>query len=663
MGRSGFRFYLMIFYICLGIYPEIQLAQADEPGEKYWIFLKDKNLTALKKQHMDAAQLEIQGRAILRRAKVNPDTLFDWYDLTLNENYLVQLKTYNIHPIVISRWLNAVSARLDSSQVVRVQQLPFVIQVIPVQQFIRKEPQLPAGEPPFFKFAPHEYDYGLSYAHNEMMKIPAVHDLGITGHDVLILMLDSGFYFKDHSAFSTIDVVDEFDFLFQDVITQNETGQDISGQHDHGTQTLAVIGAFAPGDLIGPAFSSQFILAKTEDVRQETIVEEDNWVAGLEWGERYGAQIASSSLGYNNWYTYENFDGNTAITTRAADIAVKKGMVVVNSMGNEGNRPGSIVAPADGDSVIAVGAVSSSNTLANFSSIGPTWDQRIKPDVVAPGIFVRTVNVNSTSEFSFENGTSFSCPFVAGVAALVLSTHPELTPVEVRDALRLTADRADIPDNNYGWGIVNALDAVLYHGMVFSNRPKIENVENNQVTIKIKICTQSVSSPAVAFLHFKSGTANADSIMMEKTPVPFEYQATLIKTENIQFYFSAKDSLDEYRRHPYNAPIMTFKFSGSNAVLFDADKKFLLLQNYPNPFQKITFLPYYITQEGRVSLKIYNLLGQLLCTVFDRQIKPGYYQAIWYGVDNEQNMLPNGIYFAVLSSRGASHTKKIILLR
>ncbi|MBN2091085.1 S8 family serine peptidase, partial [candidate division KSB1 bacterium] len=643
MVRGGFLFYFIIFCFWLNSVFDLNV-HANNSGEKYWIFLSDKNTNALKKQQMDAAELDIQNRAVLRRAKINPDILFDWHDLAIHSDYLRQLEKHDIHPLVVSRWLNAVSAILDSFQLEQVQQLPFVKQVIPVQSYFRKEPPAPTEAPLFPKFEPHDYDYGLSYTHNEMMKVPAVHDLGITGHDVLILMLDSGFSYKNHEAFAQLDVIDEFDFLFQDANTQNEEGLDASSQHNHGTQTLSVIGAFAPGNLIGPAFSSQFILAKTEDVRREVIVEEDNWVAGLEWGERYGADIASSSLGYNDWYTYENFDGNTAITTRAADIAVKKGMVVVNSMGNEGNQAGSIIAPADADSVIAVGAVSSSNTLAYFSSIGPTWDQRIKPDVVAPGVSVRMVSLKSTTDYTFENGTSFSCPLAAGVAALILSAHPELTPIQVRDALRTTADRAEAPNNYVGWGLVNALEAILYHGMVFSNRPTIENPDNNHIVIKIKICTQSISSPNLAFLHFRSGTASPDSIKMEKTSVPFEFKATLAKSENLHIYFSAKDSAGEYRLHPYKAPTTSFRVTGSNPVLFDADKKFLLLQNYPNPFKKFTLLPYYITEEGRVNLKIYNLLGQVVCTLFDRQIKPGDYQAIWYGVDNEQNIVPNGIY-------------------
>ncbi len=662
MVRGGFLFYFIIFCFWLNLAFDLNV-HANNSGEKYWIFLSDKNTNALKKQQMDAAELDIQNRALWRRAKINADMILDWYDLAINSTYLYQLEKLDIRPLVISRWLNAVSAILDSIQLEQLRHLPFVKRVIPVQSYFRKEPPAPTEAPLFPKFAPHDYDYGLSYTHNEMIKVPAVHDLGITGHDVLILMLDSGFSYKNHEAFAQLDVIDEFDFLFQDTNTQNEAGQDVSGQHNHGTQTLSVIGGFAPGYLIGPAFTSQFILAKTEDVSREVVIEEDHWVAGLEWGERYGADIASSSLGYNNWYTYENFDGNTAITTLAADIAVRKGMVVVNSMGNEGNHPGSIVAPADGDSVIAVGAVSSSNELANFSSIGPTWDQRIKPDVVAPGVLVRMVSLKSPTSYTFENGTSFSCPLTAGVAALVLSAHPELTPIQVRDALRQTADRADAPNNSVGWGLVNALEAVLYHGMAFSNRPTIENIENNQIVIKIKICTPSISSPNAAFLHFRSSVTRPDSIKMEKTAVSFEYKAILAKFENLHIYFSAKDSVAGYRLHPYHAPTTTFKITGANPVLFNADKKFILLQNFPNPFSKFTFLPYYITEEGQVSLKIYNILGQLVCILFDRQIKPGYYQAVWYGLDEEQNVMPNGIYLGVLSSHGSSYTRKIILLR
>ena len=141
-----------------------------------------------------------------------------------------------------------------------------------------------------------------------------------------------------------------------------------------------------PGSLIGPAFKSEYLLAKTEMVEQEIQAEEDNYVAGLEWGEENGAQVVSTSLGYLDWYTYEDLDGNTVVTTNAIDIAVRLGLTCVTAAGNEGNSSWYyIIAPADADSVISVGAVNVNDMLATFSSHGPTYDGRIKPEVCARG--------------------------------------------------------------------------------------------------------------------------------------------------------------------------------------------------------------------------------------------------------------------------------------
>ncbi len=205
--------------------------------------------------------------------------------------------------------------------------------------------------------------------------------------------------------------------------------------------------------------------------------EEDLWVAGLEWEERLGADIVSSSLGYNNWYTYANMDGQTATTTKAAKVAARKGVLVVNAMGNEGNyqdarthTTGTMIAPADADSIVSVGAVDSGLRIASFSSTGPTADGRVKPEVVAQG--VSDYVVSGTSGYQVGSGTSFSTPLTAGVAALVLSAHPTLTPMQVRDRLTSTARAlydssngiVSQPNNFFGWGILDALKAVGFNG-------------------------------------------------------------------------------------------------------------------------------------------------------------------------------------------------------
>ncbi len=369
----------------------------------------------------------------------------------------------------VSRWMNAVSVSATPEQLESLEKLPFVSRIEPVRKMVR--PPLPAvtpfdGSPTMMKSNAHQLDYGPSYNQLALMNVPALHDLGYSGKDVIVLMLDTGFY-KDHESLLPERILAEYDFLNNDGETQNESQEDDKySQHNHGTNTYTALGGYSPGHLIGPAYQCSYLLAKTESNAFENITEEDNYVAGLEWGERLGADIVSSSLGYLDWYTYEDLDGLTAVTTRAVLWATRLGMLVVTGAGNErtnSNWGGYIIAPADADSIITVGAVDQEGNIAYLSSHGPTYDGRIKPEVVAQGINVACANPSGTSEYTFKSGTSLSTPLVAGSAALLLEAHPTWRPEDVRIALMATSNRAHLPDNDYGWGIPNVLAALDYN--------------------------------------------------------------------------------------------------------------------------------------------------------------------------------------------------------
>jgi subtilisin family serine protease len=295
--------------------------------------------------------------------------------------------------------------------------------------------------------------------------VPAAHDLGLHGEGVMVAVFDTGFDTLFHEAFAAMSIVDRHDFVNGDDDVAN--GGD-RGEGSHGTATLSVLGGYAPGHLIGPAFNATFLLAKTEDTSSETPVEEDNWAAAAEWAEARGADVISSSLGYLTYdpgfpsYTADDMNGQTAISTRAADLAGERGVVVVNSAGNAGPSTvhNTLGAPADGRLVLTVGAVTSVGLRAPFSSVGPTADGRIKPDVAAQGVAVITAAPGTPSGYTSLNGTSFSCPLTAGVVALVLQARPSASVSEVEDVLRATASQAAQPDNLLGWGIVNAGRAV-----------------------------------------------------------------------------------------------------------------------------------------------------------------------------------------------------------
>jgi subtilisin family serine protease len=283
-------------------------------------------------------------------------------------------------------------------------------------------------------------------------------------------MLDTGFKNFTHQALDHLDIQATWDFVNDDPNVFDEDGQ--MGIGNHGTQTLGTIGGFYPGELIGPAYGASYILGKTENTEWERHIEEDHWVAGAEWADTLGADIISSSLGYRyefthgeENYTSEDMDGETAIVTQGANIAASRGILIVNSAGNEGPAlPGenTIIAPADSPNVLAAGAVLPSGLRVDFSSVGPTADGRIKPDVMAQGYYVYTVEIGGQSIYDSVDGTSFACPLVAGVSALILEINPTWTNYDIMKAIKSTADNFSSPDNEYGYGIVDAYGAAFY---------------------------------------------------------------------------------------------------------------------------------------------------------------------------------------------------------
>ena len=279
-------------------------------------------------------------------------------------------------------------------------------------------------------------------------------DRGIDATGVRILILDTGFN-TSNPAFTGITITAQHDFVFGDSIVRDEPGKDAAGAQFHGTATWSLFAGDVPGRLHGIARGASFLLAKTEDVRSETRVEEDNYVAALEWADSIGVDIASSSLAYlvfDNGFSYtpSQVNGDVAVTTVAADKAAQRGILVVTAAGNNGPGFRSIWTPADGDSVLGIGAEDSLGTIAFFSSRGPTADGRLKPDFTAPGVAVCVVT--DTGQVRRLDGTSFATPLIAASAALVKQLHPTLAPMQIRDAFRSVGNHRAKPDSTYGWG-------------------------------------------------------------------------------------------------------------------------------------------------------------------------------------------------------------------
>lgn len=451
---------LPLVLICLTID-----SQAQNPG-KYWLFFADKGPHELQQANLLKAQSALQPRARFRHKKLMPPPrTADETDLPVYAGYIEELQRLGCVIEWPSRWLNAVSARLSPEQLAVVSNLGFVVRVQPVGKRDRsRDPEIRQEDAPGARKSASSMDYGLSFDQNALIQVPSVHERGNNGDGVLIAVFDTGFRLN-HECLDHLNVVAAYDFINRDSNVDLDSLQDLNAQISHGTKVLSVLAGHAPGSLIGPAYGASIALAKTEDVSSETAVEEDYYIAALEWADSLGVDIVTSSLSYLDWYTYEDMDGDTAPISTAVDVAVKKGLVVVTAAGNEGMSDWRYIsAPADADSVIAVGAVDRRGAIASFSSYGPTFDGRLKPEVTAMGVGNICAQVPGpeglSTAYTSGSGTSFAAPMAAGAAALLLAEVPELEPMQVRQALMETATQNANPDNRYGCGIVQ-IDAAI----------------------------------------------------------------------------------------------------------------------------------------------------------------------------------------------------------
>lgn len=470
-----------------------------DSSSSFWIFFKDKGPIeqGVYEKMLQKNILRFPERTIGRRSLRGNGTLTDFSDLPVYQWYIDSLRSTGAKIRTESRWLNAVSVLATAKDIERISEFDFVQKIQKVATFYRPLPEIGKKAPEYKKsLTPGILDYGPSYAQLLQIHVPELHRLGYSGRGIRIGMLDTG-YFLDHHAFQHLldsnRIIATRDFINGGTNVEDPAGQ----QTIHGTYTLSALAGYVPDTLIGPAYNSEFVLAKTEIVLQEIQQEEDYWVAGIEWEESLGVDIVSSSLGYNRFddgtgYTWADLNGHTAVTTVAAEMAVSKGVIVVNSAGNERNTPWHyIITPADGDSVIAVGAVDLNGNIASFSSVGFPWDfqnGKIKPDVCACG--VGTFCANAGGSYSNVSGTSLSTPLAAGACALILQTDTTLKPIQLRERLWQTAYGVASPDTLYGYGIVDATRAAGFNYALVETEEKIfafPNPFEDNLTVLVKV--------------------------------------------------------------------------------------------------------------------------------------------------------------------------------
>jgi hypothetical protein len=649
---------------------------------KVWIFFDDHGEQNPSDLGDALSKVEISDRALKRRLNRSRGPLFDHRDLPVHSAYLDELRSLGIRLKRTSKYLNAVSANATPHQIRRIAELPFVAKVDKVHTFFRKPPQdlMREGERSSQrstfssdgrKSSVHAAIYGPSYKQIDLINVIPLHDNNFHGEGVLVAMLDTG-YNRSHEALDHLNIIAEWDFIFEDSVTKNQPG-DVSNQHHHGTYTLSALGGYAPGELIGPAWAADFALAKTERMWEEVQGEEDDYVRALEWAESLGAEVVSSSLGYFDWYTYEDMDGNTAVTTIAADIAAAKGVTIVTAAGNEGPLPWpGIIAPCDGDSVIAVGAVDSNGVLVGFSSRGPAYDGRIKPDVMAMGTAVVSAAPYDSLSYLRTQGTSLSTPLVAGSVALLLQMHPHWTPIDVWTALTNEASNAATPDNDYGWGIIDAYASAL-NGATGIMKGVVLNSKVMNGRVEISLMMPGASGTLL--------TLQRRDMQIDESYgwTPYIDVMEKIYVDSITPYVFTEElpgGIYEYRAQLVSDPSIV-----SHAIDVRIPLRARLGQSYPNPFVRgrsagLT-IPYAmggipirrseshdLSEYTDASLIIYDVTGARVRTLFEGVLlPPGEYDTSWSGLDDRGVLVASGVYYYRLSAGSNILTRKLVFLR
>lgn len=430
-------------------------AQAQIATDIYWVQFTDK---ANSPYSIDNPEAFLSQRALQRRA--NQGIGIDEYDLPVNPQYLQAVASCGAELINPSKWLNGVSVHVTNPSVIdAINALDFV-------EVVRNCPNNPKAQERKESWLANEMKpvegnrgmhgfYGGAELQVTQLNVNLLHDLGYDGTGVVIAVLDGGFEgTPSHTCFNNMRQEGRL-LGVRDFVYGSET---VYSQSTHGTSCLSTMAAYEPNEMVGTAPKASYYLFHTEDGRSENIVEEYNWVSGAEYADSLGVDICSTSLGYidfdmSQWdHPFAHYDGRTAPMTIGSEIAASRGMICVTSAGNEGDGVCTLGIPGDAEHILTIGAVDGSGNRAWFSSVGPTYDGRIKPDVMAmgEGTYVAT---NGWWPYYNGNGTSFSCPVMAGAVACLRQAYPNATVHEICDVVRSCGNRADNPDSKYGYGI------------------------------------------------------------------------------------------------------------------------------------------------------------------------------------------------------------------
>ncbi|MDY0083709.1 MAG: S8 family serine peptidase [Ignavibacteriaceae bacterium] len=641
--------------------------------DKYFIYFKDKgpenSYNQLNKNSAgyQEALNSLTEKAVERRIKNMGEEYITFEDLKIFTDYKSEIENLGVKIIRELNWFNSVSAYLNSYQIELIKQLPYVKSVEPVKKLFYKNDFKYEIDNSLLKLSDTTYNYGLAYKQVNLSGIPFIHSKNISGQNVLIGILDSGFDWKYHESLKNKNVIAEYDFVFDDSVTANQSG-DIQSQDRHGTYVFSLLAGSTDSIVIGPAFNSSFILAKTEDVRSESQVEEDNYAAALIWMESLGVDITTSSLGYNEFddnnssYSYSDMDGKTTIVTRAVNLAYLRGVSTFTSAGNEGNTKWKyITAPADGYNIISVGAVDEQGNIASFSSRGPTYDGRIKPEVVACGVNDYGALAHTENSYMFASGTSASAPIASGIVALLLSAFPHLKNEQIRNIILESSSNSLNPDNNIGYGIISAKNAIEF--------PNLQRISNEFILHKM-IFEDKIKESSVDIV-FKIADDLLQPFNMTESN-KYDYIFSFPQKSNgevLQFYITYSDSLNNFYRNPesgfyrfvYGTEVISLNLETQQYQSYNEVSEF-----FPNPFIPADHKTAQIrfNSSGNELFKIFIIDGAGQ-KVIERNISTvsGDNLFEWDGFSDRGYLCASGVYYALIQFSGKEYGRKLVLLK
>lgn len=675
------------------------LSMSNLNAETWRVKLKDKGqgTFSLGSALYEEAINSLNQKSLDRRKKHIPQNqlLVSMEDVPINTHYVSQIKSTGAVVLLRLKWMNYLVVSCDSNAIEKIKKMDFVLQTEntsdnPIEFIINNTNILNSinaeniifNDNYFSLFPEDTVFYGYAYTQIHSLLAENFHNIGVGGNGIILGITDTGFKFEDDERLPNDIVKGTYDFIYQDTIVSNqELNNDVASQTSHGTLVFSVISAMEEDSLIGIAPKADIYLAKTENMKYERHIEEDNYAAALEWLESKGVDIISTSLGYRKMndtsqsYIFDDLDGHTTLGAKYANLVSKRGVICFLSAGNNGPKLGTMVSPGDADSIISVGALlPNSLNAAKFSSRGPLVNGNLKPDIATQGVAVMCIYQGKHFQIAPANGTSLAAPLAAGGAALLLSTMPHLKSWEFKKLIYENASHNEIKDSVVGWGQPNYWKCFEDADLAFGNYLYYPEKEYMRILIYINNKYHNVDelyNYNTVSLRFGQSTKE-ETYKLLKLGKKYLYGVDIplekFGNEKAICYFNAISDIQKIRK-PYseneffyieaNKSYFPFHIDSTTIPHFEPtniteNTSFINLKNQIITRGRNIDLYLHLPKQNNINITITNFLGQ---KVYDKNV----WEALDYELRIESNNLNRGIYIINVNSDKSNFKEKFII--